>query len=147
MTAFQIYLRKGVVFVPTVARTEAGYYMGIEPLRVVPVDDSAAVQAAIKDAMSAGNPIVPTPTRANFPESNLLKYAKVRSWSAFEKNALNWTIDENAGIYKICPGRRHPEGGWEDDPERIETLPADATIEQVARRVAALLADAAASDS
>jgi hypothetical protein len=105
----------------------------------VPVADAVALTAAIKETMARGNPIIPTPKRDSWPEPVVLKYAKVKSWSAFEKEALNWEVVEEAGIYQINPGRRHPDGGWEDDPERIETLPEGAAIDDVAKRVVALV--------
>ncbi len=95
--------------------------------------------------MSKGNPIVPTPARATFPKPVVLAHAKVKTRSAFERDALNWTIVEKAGSYQITPGRKRSDGkGWEDDPDRVETLPPGTTQDEIARRVAALLAQAAA---
>lgn len=142
---WHLYLKKGTAYVPAVGQAEAGFYTEIEPVSVVPVTDSGALQSAIKNAISKGNPIVPTPPRAEKPV--VLKYANVKSWSAFEKDTLTWKIFEKAGRYEIKPGRRHPDGGWEDDLNRIESLPAGATLDDVAGRVAALLVEAAASAS
>lgn len=145
---WHVYLRKGTAYVPTVAQTEAGFYSDIEPVDVIPVTDSAALENAIKVAMSKGNPIIPTPTRAAFPKPVVLQYAKVKTWSAFEKDARHWTILEKAGNYQIEPGRKRPDGkGWEADPDRVESLPPGTTHDEVARRVATLLAQAAASPS
>ncbi len=135
----EIYLRKNIVYLPTMARTEAGIYSGIDPVTVVPVTDAGAFTVAIRETMARGNPIIPTPKRDSWPEPVVLKYAKVKSWTAFEKDASIWTVEEKAGIYHISPGRRHPDGGWEDDPVRIETFPKGATIDDVARRVVALV--------
>jgi hypothetical protein len=138
---WHLYLRKGTAYVPTVAQTEAGFYTDIEP---VPATDSGALKNALKVAIGKGNPIVPTPIRAAFPKPVVLEYAKLKSWSAFEKDALNWTIVEKAGSYEIQPGRKRPDGkGWEADPERVELLPAGTTHDEIARRVATLLAQAA----
>lgn len=134
-----LYLRNGMVYVPTVAQTEAGFYMDIEPVRVIPANDFKALQSAIVEAICKGNPVVPTPTRAAFPKPVLLNYAKVKSWSAFEKNALVWTIDEKAGNYQIKPGRRRTDRGWEDDPERLEPLPPGTTLDTAAQRLASLV--------
>jgi len=98
---WQLYLRNGTVYVPTVAQTEAGFYMDIEPVNVVSANDSEALQRAIMEAMSRGNPIIPTPTRAASPKPTVLKYSKAKSWSAFEKQASNWTIVEKACNYQI----------------------------------------------
>jgi hypothetical protein len=134
-----LYLRNGVVYIPTVARTEAGYFMDIDPVEVVSAADGDALRHAIKEAINKRNPTVPTPTRAAFPKPVVLKYAKVKSWSAFEKGTLPWTIEEKDGRYNIKPGRKRPDRGWEDDPERVESLPPGITLEAVADRVAYLM--------
>ena len=61
------YLRKGMAFVPTQAKTEAGYWMGVEPVDVRKVESPEALQRLLLAAIKQGNPIVPTPTRENFP--------------------------------------------------------------------------------
>jgi hypothetical protein len=134
-----LYLRNGTVYLPTVAKTEAGFYMDVEPVRVVSATDSKALQGAIVEVMSKGNPTVPTPARASFPKPILLNYARVKSWSDFEKNALVWTIEETDGIYQIKPGRRRADRGWEDDPGRIESLPSGTVLGTVAQRAADLV--------
>jgi hypothetical protein len=136
---WQLYLRYGTVFVPTVARTVAGYYMNIDPVEVVSASDVEAVQTAIRAAMNSGNPTIPTPTRAESPKPVELKYAKVRSWSKFEKAALIWSIIEKDSNFKIVPGRRRRDRGWEEDHERTEHLPPGATPEMVARRMAVIV--------
>ena len=134
-----VYLRNGTVYVPTVVQTEAGFYMDVEPVRVVPATDSKVMQRMIMEAMSNGNPVIPTPTRATFPKPVLLSYANVRSWSAFEKDAQVWTIYVQNGNYQIKPGRRRADRGWEDDPERAESLPPGTVLDAVAQRVASLV--------
>ena len=66
------YFRKGKVYVPRMARTEAGYYLNIEPVAVVDTDDFGGVVSAIQAAIERGNPAVPTPSRANFPKPVVL---------------------------------------------------------------------------
>jgi hypothetical protein len=72
----------------------------------------------------------------------ILKHAAVRSWSAFERSATYWRISEKDGRYCFGPGRRAADRGWEDDPANEELLPAEATVETVAQRVACVLAAA-----
>lgn len=143
LNVWNIYLRNGIVYVPTVAQAESGghlgYFMDIDPVEVVAVADTEALQFAIKKVMSKGNPIVPAPTRATFPKPVVLKYAKVKSWSAFEKGTLNWAIEEKGGIYQIKPGRRRSDRAWEDDPGGIESLPPGTMLDTVAQRVASLV--------
>ena len=142
----EIYLRKDTAYLPTLGKTEAGFYSGIEPVAVVPIRDADAFVAAIKETITRGNPAIPTPKRDAWPEPVILKYAKVKSWSAFEKEALYWGIEEKGGTYQIEPGKRHPEGGWEDDRERIETLPNGTTVDDFAKRVVALVQSKAVSE-
>ena len=113
--------------------------MAIDPVEVAFVTDTEAVRRAIKTVIERGNPVVPTPARNAYPKPVVLKYAKVRSWSAFEKTALNWTIVVKDGIYQIKPGRRRPDRGWEDDPEKIEIMPPGAALETVIERATALV--------
>jgi hypothetical protein len=133
---WHIYLRNRTAFIPTVAQTDAGFFLDVEPVEVVSATDTEALRHAVKQAIGRGNPKVPTPTRAAFPKPVVLKYAKVKSWSAFEKGCLNWTVVEKDGVYHVKPGRKRPDRGWEDDPTRIETLPPGTGIDEVAQRVA-----------
>jgi hypothetical protein len=137
---WQLYIRNGMVYVPTVAKTEAGFYMDIDPVRAVPATEPDTLRAAIIEAISNGNPVVPTPTRAAFPKPVILRHAGVKSWSTFEKSATYWEILETDGGYRIGPGKRSAAGGWEEDPERGEFLPPGTTVDIVAQRVATLLA-------
>ncbi|HTR42487.1 MAG TPA: hypothetical protein VMH87_12810 [Pseudomonadales bacterium] len=147
LSIWNIYLRDDVVYVPTVAQAESGghlgYFMDIDPVKVVSATDTEALQDAVIEAMRKGNPIVPAPTRATFPEPVLLKYAKTKSWSAFEKNTLVWTISEKDGNYEIKPKRRRADRGWEDDPTKSEVLPPGTTLNVVAQRLASLVYRAA----
>lgn len=133
---WQFYLRKGSVYVPTVAQTEAGFYLDIEPVEVASVQDVEAVQRAIVGAIRRGNPRVPTPTRATSPKPVVLKYSDVKSWPRFERDAENWTLNDASGRYQLTPGRRRADRGWEDDLDRLEEFPADIGIEALAYKVA-----------
>lgn len=133
---WHIYLRNRTAFIPTVAQTDAGFYLDVEPVEVVSAIDTEALQHAFKQAIARGNPKVPTPTRAAFPKPVVLRYAKVKSWSAFERGCLYWTITEKDGVYHAIQGRKRPDRGWEDDPTRIKTLPPGIGIDEVAQRLA-----------
>jgi hypothetical protein len=133
---WNVYLRNGTAFVPTVAQTDAGFFLNVDPVGVVSATDTEALQHAVKQAIGRGNPKVPTPTRADFPKPVVLKYAKIKSWSAFEKGCLYWTIVEKDGVYDVKQGRKRLDRGWEDDPNRIEVLPPGISIDEVAQRVA-----------
>lgn len=142
---WNVYLREGMAFIPTVAQTDAGFFLDVDPVGVVSATDAEALQHAIKQAIGRGNPKVPAPTRAAFPKPVVLRYAKLKSWTAFEKGCLNWTIVEKDGGYHVKQGRRRPDRGWEDDPERTEALPPGTGIDEVAQRVSSSVQTALAA--
>jgi hypothetical protein len=45
------------------AKTEAGYWLGTEPVDVERVADAEALKAVLLRVIGRGNPIVPTPSR------------------------------------------------------------------------------------
>jgi hypothetical protein len=135
---WMLTIRKGQAFIPTMAQTEAGFYMGIDPVEVVDAFDRRAVEDAMLRAIARGNPRVPTPTRDNFPEDVLLKYAKVKSLSMFEKVARTWKFSKRAGAYLIAPYRPLRTGGSEEDPKRTEAIPDEEPIESAVRRLVEL---------
>jgi hypothetical protein len=69
----------------------------------------------------------------------LLKYAGVKSWSAFERGMLFWDIKENNGAFRIASQRKQPDGMWRDDLEQIITFPPGATADDVIERMIAIL--------
>ena len=117
------------------ARTEAGFYIGIEPVEVVDVADRVALEQAIIRVVMRGNPAIRTPARADYPKSVLLKHAKVKSLSSFEKLAKSWKFSKREGAYFIVPYRRRKDSGAEEDLERGEAIPAGEPLEEVVRRL------------
>ncbi|MBP1152672.1 hypothetical protein [Methylocaldum sp. RMAD-M] len=136
MMLWHVYLRKGIVFVPTVAKTEAGFFLDIDPVAVLESSDRQQVSEAIKAAILKGNPTVPTPTRAAFPKPVVLNYANVKSWATFERNAYCWKVTGKDSAFQLCPQRKNPSGGWEDDPTNAETFNGRTAIDELANAVA-----------
>lgn len=138
---WHVYFRKGKVYVPTVARAEAGYYLNVEPVAVVDADDFGGMLSAIQAAIERGNPVVPTLTRtqADAMKPVIPRLAGVKSWPQFERQALTWSMEKSADEYRIVPGRRALDGGWVDDEAETETLPPGTTAEAVAMRVAQMI--------
>jgi len=60
--------------------------------------------------------------------------------SAFEKSTSTWSILEEGGRFTIQAQRLSPKGGWEDDPGRVESLPPGSSLDDVALRVAEIVA-------
>ena len=133
---WHIYLHKGTVFVPTVAKTEAGFFFDVEPVAVIERFDHVRIADAIKWVVIKGNPVIETPTRLTFPKPAVLNYANVKSWAAFEKKALCWIVTKKEDVLQVCPQRKKPTGGWDDDTERKETFTGTTAIDEIANIVA-----------
>jgi hypothetical protein len=137
----ECYLREGAVYVPTVARRASSpIYTIIEPIAVVPLKDPDAVRAALLESLSRGNVIIadPDPQALRAPPI-ILKYARVRSWSAFFRTAFSWSITQKDGAYQILVYRKHPKGYWEEDQSQKIQFPPEATRADVVSRMVAIL--------
>jgi hypothetical protein len=139
---FQAYLRRGIVYVPTMARREGGAYTGIEPVAVVPVAHTEGIHRALSDAIAKGNITVPVP-KGKWPDPVLLKYAGVKTWSAFARDADIWTIEEKDHRYQIHGYRMHRKGYWEPDPDQKIDFPPETKVDPVIDRMVEILQDAA----
>jgi hypothetical protein len=69
---YRVYLRQGVVYVPTGAIRDGGPYTDIEPVAVVPVANNEALRRALLDAIARKNITVPVP-RGKWPAPVLLE--------------------------------------------------------------------------
>lgn len=140
---YGLYLRKGIVYLPTFAKVDAGGYMEIDPMATVPVSHTSELRNALHEAIARGNPIIPSPTRASYPEPAILKHAGVKSFAAFARGALPWMIQDKDGTHQIIGQRIARTGGWEDDPDQIVTLPPGSSVDDVIERMIEVLQAAA----
>jgi len=69
----------------------------------------------------------------------LLKYAGVKSWSAFERGMSLWTIEDDGTSFRIAGQKRQLNRMWNDDPEKIVAFPPGSTEDQVIERMIAIL--------
>jgi len=138
-------LKDGIVYLPTVAKTEAGFYMDREPVAVVPAEHTDGLRLALRNLVARGNAIIPTPKRNAYPPPVLPKYAGVKTWAAFMRGASEWKIAEKNGNYEIVPYRKDPKGGasWVEDRDHKITFSPGTTVEDVIGRMIAVLQDAA----
>lgn len=139
---YNCYLRKGIVYVPTIAR-RGGTYTDIEPVAVVRVGDALGLRRAFSDVVGRGNMVVPL-IKGKWPAPVVLNHAGVKSWAAFAREASTWNITEKQGVYQINGYRMHPKGYWVEDPEQTTKFPPRTTLDAVIERMIAILQDAAA---
>jgi hypothetical protein len=140
---YHSYLKNGVVYVPTVARLQTGAYTDIEPVAVVPVANKETLRHAFLDVIARKNAIVPNPPKDDWPPPVLLKYAGVKTWSAFARGTSQWSIKEKDGKFQIVGYRTHRNGYSEQDPGQKTDFPPNATADDVIERMIAILQDAA----
>jgi hypothetical protein len=115
----------------------------MEPVEVVPLTNTEGVRRALLSAIARGNPPAPRYSPGNFPPPAVLKYAGVKTWSAFARGTLTWRIEENSGIYQIEGYRRNQKGYWEQDPDQKIVFPPQTTVDTVVDCMIAILQDAA----
>ena len=139
---FQLYLRHGIVYVPTTAKRGTSVYTAIEPVAVVPVTHSDGLRRAFLDTIGRKN-IAVLPPKGKWPAPVLLKYAGVKTWAAFARDASVWNLEENDGVYRIVGHRVHAKGYWVEDPAQKIEFPPGATVDDVIDRMVAILQDAA----
>jgi hypothetical protein len=81
--------------------------------------------------------------RSEWPPPVLLKYAGVKSWSAFQRGMSFWSLEKRDGAFQIAGQTKQPDGMWRDDPEQIIRFPRSAVVDDVIDRMIAILQDAA----
>lgn len=140
---YNCFLKKGVVYVPTVAKLQTGAYTDIEPVAVVPVSNTESLRRAFPDAIARKNAIVPNPPKDDWPPPVLLKYAGVKTWSAFARGAAQWSIKEKDERYQIVGHRTHRDGYWVEDSDQTTDFPPGATVDDVVERMITILQGAA----
>jgi hypothetical protein len=86
------YLRRGIVYIPTFGKIGKGFYRGVEPVAVVPLSNTDALRWALRETIARGNPSVPDLPGSQWPPPVTLKYAGVKTWSAFERGTSYWAL-------------------------------------------------------
>jgi hypothetical protein len=117
--------------------------MDVDPVAVVPVANTDDLRSALLDAVGRKNAVVPPPPKDNWPPPILLKYAGVKTWSAFARSAAVWSIQETDGSFLIAGYRIHHKGYWEKDPGQKTSFPSGTTVHGVVKRMIAILQEAA----
>lgn len=118
-------------------------YTTIELVAVVRLINTEEVRRALLETIARKNILIPHPDqRALRSPSLILKYAGVKSWSAFFRNMSTWSITEDYGVYKILNYRKHPKGHWQEDPAQEIQFPLGTTATDVVDRMIAILQEA-----
>lgn len=130
MVRVAIYLWRDKVVIPETARVEAGYFLEVDPVRILPAADLNSIRSALTDSLNRGNPACPTPDRSAFPEPVVLRALGLRSWHSFVRQATSLTIDIEYGKYVLKDFGRSPHPHC--DAAIVADLAIGVTIEAVA---------------
>ena len=125
--------RTGNVIVPTLAKTEAGYWLDIEPVELGSWSNPESVAEAVEKALARSGQVVPTPTRQNFPKPVVLPYSKARSINDFEKKYDLASIARSQdGYHSIERYKEAPEStGRVVDSDASTTYPPEVSLNQL----------------
>jgi hypothetical protein len=98
-----VYVRRDKAYVPTLARTDVGVYLTVDPVYTVSLSVDELAQA-IERVLSAGNPRIPHPTldKIDHLPQPVLKAAKVGSWTKLAQGGTSYSIlmhPEGATLY------------------------------------------------
>jgi hypothetical protein len=126
-------------------KMDIGFYRGVEPVEVASASDADALHKALQTTIAHGNPDVPMLRRSEWKPPVVLKYAGVKTWSAFERGMRLWSIEDKDGVYQIAEQKKQADGMWKDDPDRTITFPPGAPVDDVVQRMISILQIAAAS--
>ena len=137
------YLRKGIVYLPTVGVVDKGFYREIEPVFIAPLSNIEALRRALREAVARGNPKVPSLGQTQKSPPVVLKYAGVKTWTAFARGTSTWGLGKESEAFQIIGYRDAATGGWEQDPDNIESFPKNSTIDDVIERMITILEAAA----
>lgn len=141
-----VYLRGGIVYVPTWASLDAGGYMTIDPVEVVSASDTIQLREAFQRCFARGNPMRAMPkTMADWPRV-IEKYARVNSWRAFTKELSAWSIKEVDGTWQI-QAQKGVGQGLKPDPNQKLTFPIGTTAEDAIDRMITMLQEKAGSQA
>ena len=131
------------MFVPTSGNVHPGLHRDIEPVAVVPASNPDAIRHALKATIARGNPPTAHYPRGSHPQPVVLKYADVKTWSAFARGMSSWSIKEKDESYQIVGYRTNRDGHRDEDPEQRITFPPRSTLDEVVDRMIAILHDRA----
>ena len=140
---WHVYLKGNVVFVPTTGALDKGVYREIEPVAVVPLSNTEGVRRALQETIARGNPPAQY-SPGNFPPPVLLKYAGVKTWAAFARGALTWSIEQTGSRYQIVGYQKNAKGYWERDHNQEIKFPAGETADDVIERLIEIMQNASA---
>ncbi len=131
MTLARFYLSAEQVIIPTVARTEEGFYTDVEPVAVIDIKDSDTIKESMLAVLSRDNPEIPTPARVEEPGSVVLDALGIKKWAVFEKKAVLYTVHKRAESIVVYATGRGADGMWIEQKNREKQFEAETPLVEI----------------
>jgi hypothetical protein len=138
---WSIYIRRGKVFIPTLFKTEAGFYVSGEPVFVSDLSDFGSTVRSITQVLDRGCQLIATLSVGKLEKWVVLRHAGVSSAAAFEKGTSCWTVHKDYAMYRFGSVKKLSPRGWETEPERPYLSSNNLNISDVAEEIARKILD------
>lgn len=114
MTMIKVYLWSPgkKVILPTMAETEAGFFVETAPLKVFDTAQVEKWKKHLREMLSRSMQVIPTPGEDQGPGSLILEKLQLDSWSEFEKTAILFTVHKGARYISIYTTGKGEDGMW-----------------------------------
>lgn len=121
---YHFYVRGGQVIMPTVVRTEAGFYMDVEPVAIIASAEAAAVTDKLLSILTGECQVVPTPDVQTEPGSCVLEALSLKRWDTFEKEAFLYNFESGGPAMSFYGAGRDGSGRWTAEKTSLLSFPA-----------------------
>ncbi len=136
MSLIRLYVRHERLILPTVAETEAGFYVDMEPIDVFEIHETQKWREALYLRLVHGNPLVPTPERSDDPGSAILERLNITKWSTFETSAVMYTIHMGGRYISVYRTGKGADGMWTQDNTELRQFASRTPLSWIANVVA-----------
>jgi hypothetical protein len=130
--------KTGDLLIPSEAKTEAGFWLDIEPVEHASISDPSSVSKALSMVFAQSGNVVPTPPGNSKPV--VLSYSKAKSWSDFTRKYSQVSVIRSGdGTYTIERYKPATEGrGVVVDVDAREVFPPSSSIDDVVAELSRL---------
>ncbi|MBS1957677.1 MAG: hypothetical protein JST89_26050 [Cyanobacteria bacterium SZAS-4] len=136
MSLIRLYVRHERLILPTVAETEAGFYVDMEPINVFEIHELEKWRQELYLRLANGNPLVPTPERSEDPGSAILERLNITKWSTFETSAIMYTIHSGGRYISVYRTGKGADGMWTQENTDLRQFASRTPLSWIARAVA-----------
>lgn len=136
MSLVRLYIQHQKLILPTVAETEAGFFIDTAPVQVFEIADIDSWKSAMYLALVEGNKLVPTPERSDDPGSAILDKLDINKWSTFETSAVMYTLQTGGRYIHMYRTGKGADRMWSNDGMEQRQFASQAPLEVVVQAVA-----------